>query len=154
MVSFELKKKLLTVSKMSILHVFVSLAVHPDKITIATGQVAGTSSDGKVSIFLYFTLSFCFRGAWVDEMIQTPVYKKVSSFLMFLHECCLAAAGSTCSCMGLRQPQHPSRVRCRVLWQSSSMPCFFQVGTETPSMHFWYITVNILNRCWTFTFAC
>lgn len=25
-----------------------SLAVHPDKITIATGQVAGTSSDGKV----------------------------------------------------------------------------------------------------------
>uniref|UniRef100_A0A3B3CEV5 EML-like first beta-propeller domain-containing protein n=1 Tax=Oryzias melastigma TaxID=30732 RepID=A0A3B3CEV5_ORYME len=32
---------------MSILHVFLSLAVHPDKITIATGQVAGTSSDGK-----------------------------------------------------------------------------------------------------------
>lgn len=28
---------------------FTSLAVHPDKITIATGQVAGTSSDGKVS---------------------------------------------------------------------------------------------------------
>lgn len=28
---------------------FASLAVHPDKITIATGQVAGTSSDGKVS---------------------------------------------------------------------------------------------------------
>lgn len=26
-----------------------SLAVHPDRITIATGQVAGTSKDGKVS---------------------------------------------------------------------------------------------------------
>lgn len=35
----------------SCFHVFLfaSLAVHPDKITIATGQVAGTSSDGKVS---------------------------------------------------------------------------------------------------------
>lgn len=30
-----------------------SLAVHPDKITIATGQVAGTSSDGKVSEVFY-----------------------------------------------------------------------------------------------------
>lgn len=28
---------------------FFSLAVHPDRITIATGQVAGTSKDGKVS---------------------------------------------------------------------------------------------------------
>lgn len=36
---------------MSVFHDFLStsLAVHPDKITIATGQVAGTSSDGKVS---------------------------------------------------------------------------------------------------------
>lgn len=31
------------------LFVFYSLAVHPDKITIATGQVPGTSSEGKVS---------------------------------------------------------------------------------------------------------
>ncbi|XP_072313232.1 echinoderm microtubule-associated protein-like 1 isoform X5 [Eucyclogobius newberryi] len=30
------------------------LAVHPDKITIATGQVAGTSSDGKVCLFCHF----------------------------------------------------------------------------------------------------
>jgi len=37
---------------MSAFHVF-SLAVHPDKITIATGQVAGTSSDGKVSMVSY-----------------------------------------------------------------------------------------------------
>lgn len=29
-----------------------SLAVHPDKITIATGQVAGTSSDGKVRLVI------------------------------------------------------------------------------------------------------
>lgn len=29
-----------------------SLAVHPDRITIATGQVAGTSKDGKVSCFI------------------------------------------------------------------------------------------------------
>lgn len=27
---------------------YFSLAVHPDRITIATGQVAGTSKDGKV----------------------------------------------------------------------------------------------------------
>lgn len=41
-----------------------SLAVHPDKITIATGQVAGTSSDGKVREFilsLSVTLS-CLEG--------------------------------------------------------------------------------------------
>lgn len=39
---------------------FTSLAVHPDKITIATGQVAGTSSDGKVSErdwYYYFSFS-------------------------------------------------------------------------------------------------
>lgn len=40
-----------------IFYVFASLAVHPDKITIATGQVAGTSSDGKVSVvFLYILI--------------------------------------------------------------------------------------------------
>lgn len=32
-------------------HPRLSLAVHPDKITIATGQVAGTSLEGKVSEF-------------------------------------------------------------------------------------------------------
>ena len=35
-----------------------SLAVHPDMVTIATGQVAGTSKDGKVR--LVFTL-YCFE---------------------------------------------------------------------------------------------
>lgn len=40
---------------------FHSLAVHPDKITIATGQVAGTTSDGKVWTTLTFYLfMFCY----------------------------------------------------------------------------------------------
>lgn len=33
---------------------FCSLAVHPDRITIATGQVAGTSKDGKVSLPVFY----------------------------------------------------------------------------------------------------
>lgn len=41
---------------------FPSLAVHPDKITIATGQVAGTTPDGKVGMtltFYHFFLGLC-----------------------------------------------------------------------------------------------
>lgn len=43
----EIDNKWLKVSPLFIF--FFSLAVHPDRITIATGQVAGTSKDGKVS---------------------------------------------------------------------------------------------------------
>lgn len=39
----------LRLTSLSFLFFFFSLAVHPDRITIATGQVAGTSKDGKVS---------------------------------------------------------------------------------------------------------
>lgn len=39
-----------------------SLAVHPDKITIATGQVAGTSSDGKVREYIPSQTLSCLEG--------------------------------------------------------------------------------------------
>lgn len=63
-------KRLLTVF-MSVFYIFpfTSLAVHPDKITIATGQVAGTSSDGKVSeaVHLYFIiLAFKFKYSYFN----------------------------------------------------------------------------------------
>nr|XP_031534672.1 echinoderm microtubule-associated protein-like 1 [Vicugna pacos] len=35
------------------------LAVHPDRITIATGQVAGTSKDGKIMLHLFYSQMQC-----------------------------------------------------------------------------------------------
>lgn len=44
----------------SVLCVLASLAVHPDKIRIATGQIAGVDKDGRVkqAVFLFFS-RFC-----------------------------------------------------------------------------------------------
>lgn len=45
-----------------------SLAIHPDMVTIATGQVAGTSKDGKVSSHLHSVAVYWFvdLAAWTS----------------------------------------------------------------------------------------
>lgn len=50
-----------TSSCLFLLYILTSLAVHPDKITIATGQVAGTSSDGKVSEIFFRMFKYCIQ---------------------------------------------------------------------------------------------
>lgn len=48
-----------------------SLAIHPDMVTIATGQVAGTSKDGKVSSHFKFCSSIMI--CWPCCLIQLSV---------------------------------------------------------------------------------
>lgn len=51
--AFDVERLLTVFMSAFYVFLFTSLAVHPDKITIATGQVAGTSWDGKVSEISY-----------------------------------------------------------------------------------------------------
>jgi len=115
-----------------------SLAVHPDKITIATGQVAGTSSDGKVRLViqlryfkpvLFVTISslICHdKGAWSQSqshMLQIEVE------LVCL---CLAAVGSSRASVGLCEFEHVAHPWNRFLWPSSGLPLLLQVGKRQP----------------------
>lgn len=66
-----------------------------------------------------------------------------------LHVCVLlAAAGSSCPCVGLRQPQHTPCSGYRLLWPSLGLPGVLQVGKETPngefSGNFWLVFSYIL----------
>lgn len=58
---------------------FPSLAVHPDKITIATGQVAGTTPDGKVGMTLTFYhffsgLILCYCSFWLTDVLDLQLW--------------------------------------------------------------------------------
>lgn len=94
--------------------ILTSLAVHPDKITIATGQVAGTSSDGKVRSFSFWLFKYCIQICLIWCFHPLP-----------------AAVGSSCSCLGLGQPQHPPHSGFGFLRSRSRLPGFLQVGTDT-----------------------
>lgn len=109
-----------------------SLAVHPDKITIATGQVSGTSSDGKVSerdwCFIALVIAVAFRLEWrvIVFLLNCSWWHRV--YVYFLP----AAAGSSYPCVGLCQPKHTPCSGLGLLWPSLGLPGLLQVGKETP----------------------
>lgn len=50
-----------------VLFVFASLAVHPDKIRIATGQIAGVDKDGRVNQAVFLTFQ-CHNASFVLQV--------------------------------------------------------------------------------------
>lgn len=84
-------------------------------VTIATGQVAGNSKDGKVNLAMLQALGFWKLACLVSTLCV------ISG--------CLAPP-SSCSRLGLRDPQHASRYRDGSVWQSGHMRGFLQVGKK------------------------
>lgn len=55
----------------SVLCVLASLAIHPDKIRIATGQIAGVDKDGKVT---QAVLSLTFQCVTIHALFFTGIF--------------------------------------------------------------------------------
>lgn len=76
--------------------------------------------------------------------------------VLYLSWCCahvcmfafLAAAGSSCPCVGLCQPQHTPCSGHGLLWPSLGLLGFLQVGKETPNKEFKTVSDVVLTVLW------
>lgn len=121
---------------------FTSLAVHPDKITIATGQVAGTSSDGKVSERDWYFIISAFCGWFIGV--------RSCSFAVFLKKLCLRSweAETHSLCVHwLNSASHGFKLTAHLSWCCVVCVCVFLSWQQlAPHVRVWdSVSLNTLH---------